>query len=387
MRYLAFPGWMMTLSKREDEYLNPWVILFRLQHEIHSLQMHPKSPCRSVVATTPKLSERRYALRLVVFSCQYFPSPSPSFQPILPSLSYHISSVAVPRILLRRIHICCPASPPLWSSAAVFDADLVYYPHYPGATICPRVVSFSLSIFSQSVAILPTHFTISVIPHLICCRPISPPPPCPSLLSHISSTVLFRHCLHRWPCLPSLLHFISTAPPLLSSHVSVVVLITLSSIVPCTSPPLFVYLLRSDILLAMRFYVLHCLLRSAPHWFSHSPLWYSHYTFPFYFVTSILSLRDVLAPLQSAAFFSTCLHSNLLQSDHSPKLYLLRSACFVSDMLNSDFSSRSLIFLLQLALIRSLRSALSLVLLDLLIYLKITYRYVTHYLLLACSIT
>ena len=195
MRYLAFPGWMMTLSKRQDEYLNPRVILFRLQYEIHSLQMHPKSPCISIVNPTPKLSERWYALRLVIFPFQYFPSPSPFFQPISPSLSYHMFSVAVPHILRRRVHICCPASPPLCLSAAVFTVDLVYYPHYPGATICPQVGSCSLSIFSQYVAILPTHFATSVIPHLFCCRPASPLPSYPYILSRISATVLVRRCL------------------------------------------------------------------------------------------------------------------------------------------------------------------------------------------------
>ena len=73
MSYLAFPGWTMTLSKRQYEYLNQQVILFRLKYEIHSLQMHPKSPCRSVVSPTPKLSDQRYALRLVVVTCRYFP--------------------------------------------------------------------------------------------------------------------------------------------------------------------------------------------------------------------------------------------------------------------------------------------------------------------------
>ena len=129
MRYLAFPGWVTTLSKRQNGYLNHQVILFRLQYETHSLQMHPKSPCRYVVSPTPKLSERQYALRLVVVPCWYFTSPSLSFQPIFPAPSSLISSVAVPHILRRRIHTCCPASPPLCSSAAIFAADLVYHLH------------------------------------------------------------------------------------------------------------------------------------------------------------------------------------------------------------------------------------------------------------------
>ena len=131
MRFLAFPGWMMTLSKLQDGYLNQRIILFRLQYETHSLQMHPQSSCRSAVALRPKLSEQQYTLRLVVSPCQYFPSPSPFFQPISPSLSSYISSIAVPHLLWCRIHPCCPAYLPLWSSAAIFTADLFWHPHYP----------------------------------------------------------------------------------------------------------------------------------------------------------------------------------------------------------------------------------------------------------------
>ena len=120
----------MTLSKHQDGYLNQQVILFRLQYETHSLQMHPKYPCRSVVVPMPKLSELRYALRLVVIPRQYLSSPSPFFQPILPYLLYHISSVAVPCLLRRHIYPCFPASPPPYSSAAVFSANLVCHPHY-----------------------------------------------------------------------------------------------------------------------------------------------------------------------------------------------------------------------------------------------------------------
>ena len=151
MRYLTFPGWMMTLFKRQDEYLNQRVILFRLQYEIHSLQMYPKFPCRSVVAPTPKLLEQRYALRLLVVPCQYLPSLSPSFQTIFPYPSSHISSVVVPHLLCRRIHIFCPAYPPLCSSAAVFAADLGCHTHYPGGKIRTQGGSCSLLIFSQSL--------------------------------------------------------------------------------------------------------------------------------------------------------------------------------------------------------------------------------------------
>ena len=159
--------------------------------------MHPKSMCRYVVTPTHNLSKRQYALRLVVVPCQYLPSPSPFFQPISPSPSSNISSVAVMHLLHLRIHPCCPAYSPPCSYAAVFTADIFCHTHYPGATICPQVGSRSLSIFSQSEPILTTHFAISVVPHLICCHPTSPPPSYLSLFSCISSTVLVRRCLHR----------------------------------------------------------------------------------------------------------------------------------------------------------------------------------------------
>ena len=104
MRYLTFRGWMTTLSKRQDGYLNQRVILFRLQYETHSLQMNTELPCMYVAAPTPNLSDQRYPLSLVVVPGWYFPIPSPFFQPILPSPSYHISSVAIPHLLHRHIH-------------------------------------------------------------------------------------------------------------------------------------------------------------------------------------------------------------------------------------------------------------------------------------------
>ena len=81
--------------------------------------------CRSIVAPMPKLSERRYALRLVVAPCHDFPSPSPSVETISPYLSSHISSVAVPHLLRRRIYPCCPTSLPPCLSANVLTANLV----------------------------------------------------------------------------------------------------------------------------------------------------------------------------------------------------------------------------------------------------------------------
>ena len=146
---------MMTSSKRHNGYLNQWIILFRLKYETHSLQMHPKLSCSSVVAPTPKLLEGRYALRLVVVPCRYFPSLSPLFQPISSSLSSHISSVAVPHLLRRFIHTCCPASPPLCLSAAIFTNDLVCHPHYP--TSLPRLRCYPpASLLRSSLYYLPS---------------------------------------------------------------------------------------------------------------------------------------------------------------------------------------------------------------------------------------
>ena len=116
--------------------------------------------------------------------------------------------------------------------------------------------------------------TISIVPHLLCF---------PSRVSSAAlSTFPYLYC--RCPCCPKSttsrssvariqlqpylkfpLSRISTAPPLSSSRVSVAVLIVLSSIVPCTSSSLFVCLLGSDLLLALRCSALNCLLRSDPH--------------------------------------------------------------------------------------------------------------------------
>ena len=123
----------MTLSKRQDGYLNQRIILFRLQYETNSLQMHPKLPCRSVVAPTPKLLEGQYALRLVVVPYRHLPSLLPFFEPISPYPSSHISSVAVPHLLQLRIHPCCPTSPPPCSFADVFAAYIFFHLHYPAS--------------------------------------------------------------------------------------------------------------------------------------------------------------------------------------------------------------------------------------------------------------
>ena len=134
MRYLAFSGWMMTLLKRQDEYLNQRVILFRLQYETRSLQMHPELPCRSVVAPMPKLSEQRYALRLVVVPCWYLPSSVPFFQPIF-------------------FHLRCPTSLLLPSRIYFASVSIPVFPHLRHRA-CPPL------------SLLMTLYAIPIIPHL-----------------------------------------------------------------------------------------------------------------------------------------------------------------------------------------------------------------------------
>ena len=158
----------MTLLKRQDEYLNQGVILFRLQYEKHSLQMHPKLPCRSVVAPTPKLSERRYALRLVVVLCQYLPSMSPLFQPISPSPSSHISSIAVPHLLHCCIHPCCPASPPPCWSATVFTTDIICHTHLLHLCCGPYHIIFQRSVYFAAVVCLPSPIRYSPCSESFC---------------------------------------------------------------------------------------------------------------------------------------------------------------------------------------------------------------------------
>ena len=171
------------------------VVSIRVISYLHHCDRPPLSSLTTLSAL-PIIPERQYALMLVVVSCQYFTSLLPSSQPISPSPSSHISSVDVPHLIHRRIHPCCPASLPVFSSATVFTDELVCHPHYPGATIRPQVGSRSMSIFTRSVAVIPTHFSIFVVPHLICCRPASPPPPYPSLVSRIYATIFVHRCLH-----------------------------------------------------------------------------------------------------------------------------------------------------------------------------------------------
>ena len=93
-------------------------------------------------------------------------------------------------------------------------------------------------------------------------------------------------------------------------------------------------------------------------------------------------LRCDLPRFSSLAF--TLLWSNMIIPLSSVWSDLLP---LISDLLNSDCSAHDLICLLWSSWISSLRSALSFVPLDLLIYLKITHHCITHHLLLACTIT
>ena len=164
-----------------------------------------------------------------------------------PSPSSHISYIAIPHLLCRHIHTCCPTYPTPCLSAAVSTADPICHTHYPGATRLPQVGSCSLSIFAQSVLHIrrPTY-------HLF--------------LSHISSAVVsipvVLHIRHR-SCPPLYSPLTLSAIP--TSRVFVTVLIVLYSIVLCTSPSLFFYLLRSYLLLDLRCSELHFFLCSDPH--------------------------------------------------------------------------------------------------------------------------
>ena len=153
--------------------------------------MHPKSPFRSIVSPRTKLLDQKYALRLVVVPSQYFPSPSLFFQPIPTSLSSHISSIAIPHLLHRRIHTCCPKSTPPCLSYVVFTTDIVYHTHFPeqryalrlAVVTCKYLPSPSPSLQPISTSLL-YHISSVAVPNLLRCRihPYCPasPPPCSS---------------------------------------------------------------------------------------------------------------------------------------------------------------------------------------------------------------
>ena len=142
----------------------------------------------------------------------------------------------------------------------------------------------------------------------------------------------------------------STAPPWSSSWVSVAVLIALSSIITCTLPPLFVYLLQSYILIDLRRYVLYCLLHSNPHYFYHSLLRSSHYAF-----TPILAQLFSISVMFS--FRSDCRVFLYLPSIRSDPIWL-----FPSDM--SDTFYLIHIWYAQVLLLRSCSDMISPIRLD-----------------------
>ena len=97
------------------------------------LRHHARLPLSSplTLSDIPIIPEQKYFLKLVVVPCQYFTSPSPFFQPIFPSPLSHISSVAVPHLLFHCIHTCCPESPPPCSPATVFTSEIIFHPYNP----------------------------------------------------------------------------------------------------------------------------------------------------------------------------------------------------------------------------------------------------------------
>ena len=143
----------MTSSKRQNVYLNQRVILFRLQYETHILQINPKSPCRS--APLLKVPDREYALRLVVIPCQYFPIPSPSFQPTSPSALSHISSVAVPHL---QQHDRLPLSSPLTFSVIPIRPHLHRTFVVILLSICcgPYCIIFLCPVYFATIVCLPS---------------------------------------------------------------------------------------------------------------------------------------------------------------------------------------------------------------------------------------
>ena len=129
---------------------------------------HPSLSSPLILSAIPIILERQNFLTLVVVPCQYLPSPFPSLQPISPYPLSHISSVAVPQIICRRIHLCCLASLPLCLSTAIFTTDLVFHPYFLSLycgpyhkkipffrVLCRRCLStFPVQIFSLLYVVL-----------------------------------------------------------------------------------------------------------------------------------------------------------------------------------------------------------------------------------------
>ena len=235
-------------------------------------------------------------------------------------------------------------------------------------------------MFSQFVAVLPTDLSISVVPHFLR-RRIHP---CfPTSQSPFSSAAVTTADIVCHTCYPS-------SPPILHCYHPACLLRSLSHYLPSFRVPCRRCLSTcSDQIFSLLCVVLYYTACSAL-------IQTTFLTFHSDLLTTIFC--SLLARLFSLSvmlflcsnlprFFLTCLQYNLLQSDHSSQICLLLSAFSISDMVNSDWSALSLIWLFRSSLIIFLRSALSFVPLELLISLKITYRYVTHHLPLACIIT
>ena len=127
----------------------------------------------------------------------------------------------------------------------------------------------------------------------------------PSRISSATVSIhIVPHLLHPARPLPSSTLTLSAIPIILHLHrSSIFILLRLCCgphhiifHLPVYFSAVFVYLLRSDLILALRCSSLHFLLHFAPHYFSHYLLCCSHYSFLFSFGTDILSIRDVLDP-------------------------------------------------------------------------------------------
>ena len=152
-RHLRRPTSLLLSFRISSAVVSISVVLHLCQHACPSLYSPLTLSAISIIL------EQRYALRLVFFPCKYFPCPSPPFQTIFPSLSSHISSVAVSHLLRRHIHPSCPASLPPCLSSNVFTTDLVchhYYSSSPPRLHCypPASLLWSSSHYLPSFVVL-----------------------------------------------------------------------------------------------------------------------------------------------------------------------------------------------------------------------------------------
>ena len=179
--------------------------------------------------------------------------------------------------------------------------------------------------------------------HLLCCciYPCCPtsPPPC------LSAAILTGHlvCHYHYPTSPPRLHCHPTAYMLwFSSHYlpssRVLCYCCLSIFSDWIFSLLYIVLYHTACSIHINFLTLCSDLLT---------------TFLFSLLARLFSLC-VIFSLRSnlPRFLSTCLHSALLQSDNSPHICLLQSACSISNMLNYYFYAHALIWLLRSAWIR-----------------------------------